>query len=72
MYNFPVYSALLIGTMFCIVPFALTNAVLHVNGVEVFMGNHLCQDGLNIPYFQKMSKSVSSSVDDSSQNLRNP
>jgi len=58
--------------MFSIVPFVLTNAVLQVNGIEVFMGNQLCQDGLNIPDFQKLSMSVSSSIDDSSQNVRNP
>jgi len=71
-YNFAVYSTLRIGTMFCTVPFVLTNAVLHVNGTEVFMGNQLCQDGLNIPYFQNLSMPVSSSIDDSSQNIRNP
>jgi hypothetical protein len=57
-YNFPVYSTLRIGTVFCIVPFVLTNAVLHVNCTEVFMGSQLCQDGLNIPYFQNLSMSV--------------
>ena len=57
-YNFPVYPTLCFGTMFCIVPFVLTNAVLQVNGIEVFMGNRLFQDGLNIPHFQKLSVCV--------------
>jgi hypothetical protein len=48
-----VYSALHIGAMFCIVPFVLINAVLQFNGIEVFMGNQLRQDGLNIQNFSE-------------------
>lgn len=43
-YNFHLYSTFHIGTIFCIVLCAPTNAVLQVVGIQVFMGNQLCQD----------------------------